>query len=73
MIIILDQDSDAPPCVPPIETMAQFYEFVVNDISRVQFYKATEAKYFEGRFYAELYCTQAGWLWNLAEIQEEAV
>jgi len=26
----------------------------------------------EGRFYAELYATEAGWVWNLAEIEEGA-
>jgi len=72
MLILLDRDSEPPPSVPPIETMAQFYEFVVKDISRLQFYKVSMARYMEGRFYAELYCTEAGWVWNLAEIEEAA-
>ena len=72
MLILLDRDSEPPPSVPPIETMAQFYEFVVKDISRLQFYKVSMARYIEGRFYSELYCTEAGWVWNLAEIEEAA-
>ena len=72
MLILLDRDSEPPPSVPPIETMAQFYEFVVKDISRLQFYKVSAARYMEGRFYAELYATEAGWVWNLAEIEEAA-
>jgi hypothetical protein len=70
MLTLLDRDTDPPPCVPPIETMAQFYEFVVKDIARLQFYKVSTARYMEGRFYAELHATEAGWIWNLCEIQE---
>jgi len=70
MLIMLDCDTEPPPSVPPIESMDQFYNFVVKDLARLQFYKVSTARYMEGRFYAELHATDAGWIWNLCEIQE---
>jgi len=70
MLILLDQDSEPPACVPPINDATEFYAFILRDIARLNFYKASWAKYIEGRFYAELYATEAGWVWSMAEIQE---
>jgi hypothetical protein len=72
MLIILDQDTDPPECVPEIGTLADFLQFLMADIPRLHRHNVSMASYREGRFVGEMYCTEAGWLWNLAEMENAA-